>query len=139
MKILVTPTSITPDSDIPAIKKLRSFASSLVFNSSGKALSEEDLIPLLDDCVGCIAGVDHFTARVIESAKSLKVISRYGVGVDQVDLAAAKAKNIIVCNTPGVNANAVADLAFALLLSAARKVHILDRKIREGQWPRSIG
>ncbi|MDR0497360.1 MAG: phosphoglycerate dehydrogenase, partial [Treponema sp.] len=55
------------------------------------------------------------------------------------DLAAAKAKNIIVCNTPGVNANAVADLAFALLLSAARKVHILDRRIREGKWPRSIG
>jgi D-3-phosphoglycerate dehydrogenase len=59
--------------------------------------------------------------------------------VDQVDLAAAKANNIIVCNTPGANAQSVADLAFALLLSVARKVHILDKKTREGLWPRSQG
>jgi D-3-phosphoglycerate dehydrogenase len=139
MKILVTPTSLKPDTDIPAMKKLRSFADSLVFNSTGKPLSEDRLISLLDGCEGCIAGLDNFSAKVMESAGSLKVISRYGIGVDQVDLATAKAKNIVVCNTPGANANAVADLAFALLLSIARKVSILDRKTREGQWPRSNG
>jgi D-3-phosphoglycerate dehydrogenase len=139
MKILITATSFKPDSDTPAMKKLRSFAGSLVFNSSGKPLSEDELIPLLEGCEGCIAGLDHYTSKVIESAPSLKVISRYGAGVDRVDLAAAKAKNIIVCNTPGANAQAVADLTFALLLCAARKVPVLDRKTREGQWPRSNG
>jgi D-3-phosphoglycerate dehydrogenase len=139
MKILVTPTSLKPDADTPAMNKLRSFASSLVFNPTGKPLSEDGLIPLLDGCEGCIAGLDNFSAKVMDSAGSLKVISRYGIGVDQVDLATAKAKNIVVCNTPGANANAVADLAFALLLNIARKVTILDRKTREGQWPRSNG
>jgi D-3-phosphoglycerate dehydrogenase len=139
MKILVTPTSFKQDSNSPAMEKLRSFASALVFNTSGKALSENDLIPLLADCDGCVAGLDHFTARALEAAPKLKVVSRYGVGFDQVDLAAAKARNIVVCNTPGVNSNAAADLTFALLLSLARRVPILDKKTREGQWPRSIG
>ena len=139
MKILVTPTSFKPDSGSPAMKKLRSFSDSLVFNPGSKPLTEDELIPLLDGCVGCIAGLDHYTAKVIESAKSLKVISRYGVGVNEVDLIAAKAKNIVICNTPGVNAQAVADLVFALLLCVARKVSILDRKTKEGQWPRSNG
>jgi len=139
MKVLVTATSFKPDSNTPAMKKLRSFADSLVFNPSGKPLSEGELIPLLDGCNGCIAGLDYFTAKVIESAGELKVISRYGAGVDRVDLAAAKARNIIVCNTPGANSQAVADLTIALLLCAARKVSVLDRKTREGQWPRSMG
>ena len=139
MKILVTPTSFKQDSNSPAMEKLRSFATTLVFNTSGKALSENDLIPLLADCDGCVAGLDHFTAKALEAAPKLKVISRYGVGFDQVDLAAAKARNIVVCNTPGVNAESVADLTFALLLCLARKVPALDRKTRDGQWPRSIG
>ena len=139
MRILVTPTSFKPDSSSPAMAKLKSFAGSLIFNPAGKPLSQDELIPLLDGCDGCIAGLDYYTADVIKSAGSLKVISRYGVGVDRVDLAAARAKNVVVCNTPGANTNAVADLAFALLLGAARKIPALDRKTREGQWPRSNG
>ena len=131
MKILVTPTSLKPDTDNPAMRKLRAFTNTLVFNTTGKPLPEDALIPLLEGCVGCIAGLDHFTSRVIENVEGLKIISRYGTGVDNVDLAAAKEKNIIVCNTPGVNAQAVGDLTFALLLNIARKVHILDRKTRK--------
>jgi D-3-phosphoglycerate dehydrogenase len=139
MKILVTPTSFRPDSGSLAMKKLQAFSGSLVFNPGGKPLSEDELIPLLEGCVGCIAGLDFYTAKVIESVQDLKVISRYGAGVDRVDLAAAKAKNVLVCNTPGANAEAVADLTFALLLCLVRKVPILDRKTKEGQWPRSNG
>jgi len=139
MKILVTPTSFKPDSESPAMKKLKEFSGSLVFNPGTKPLSEDELIPLLEGCVGCIAGLDHYTSKVMESVKDLKVISRYGAGVDRVDLEAAKAKNIVVCNTPGANAQAVADLTFALLLCVARKVALLDRKTKEGQWPRSSG
>ena len=139
MKILVTPTSFKPDSETPAMQKLKAFAGSLIFNPSGKPLSEDELITLLEACDGCIAGLDYYTPKVLESAKNLKVISRYGVGVDRVDLAAAKARNIVVCNTPGANTQGVADLAFALLLAAARRVPVLDRKTKAGQWPRSTG
>jgi D-3-phosphoglycerate dehydrogenase len=139
MRILVTPTSFGPNSESPAMKKLRSFASRLVFNPAEKPLTESELIPLISDCDGCIAGLDFYTAGVIESAGNLKVISRYGVGVDRVDLAAAKAKNVIVCNTPGANTQAAADLTIGMLLCIARKIPVLDKKTKEGLWTRSTG
>lgn len=139
MKILVTPTSFKPDKGGRALELLRSFSGEIVFNPREKPLSEDELIPLLSGCEGCIAGLDFFTGKVIENAPALKVISRYGVGVDRVDLKAAKEKGVVVCNTPGVNANAVADLTFAMLLCIARKLPFLDRKTREGEWPRTIG
>jgi len=139
MKILVTPASFKPSMVSPALEQLRLFAGELVFNPNNQPLEEDELIPLLKGCDGCIAGLDPFSRRVIESAKDLKVISRYGAGVDNVDLAAASEHGITVCNTPGVNAEAVADLAFGLMLSLARKLPLLDRHTREGKWDRSIG
>ncbi|MCL2410970.1 MAG: phosphoglycerate dehydrogenase [Treponema sp.] len=139
MKVLVTPTSFTSAKGGAAMELLKSFSNDLVFNPHGKPLSEDELIPLIEPCEGFIAGLDYITKKVLQHAPKLKVISRYGVGVDRVDLAAAKEKNIIVCNTPGVNANAAADLAFALLLCVARKIPLLDKKTKQGEWPRSNG
>jgi len=139
MKILVTPVPLGKTSKSPSLQRLRDFASEIVFNPEARPLTESELIPLLSGCDGCIAGLDYFTADVIESAKNLKVISRFGVGYDRIDAEAARRKNIAVCNTPGANAKAVADHTFALLLSAARDVHTLDRKTKAGQWPKSSG
>ena len=139
MKVLVTPTSFKSDKGGTALELLRSFTTDLVFNPHEKPLGEDELIPLLSGCSGYIAGVDFITRKVIENAPDLKVISRYGVGYDRVDLQAAKERHVVVCNTPGANSNAVADLAFALLLCIARKVPMLDRKTKEGQWVRSNG
>jgi D-3-phosphoglycerate dehydrogenase len=139
MKILVTPSSLKPGSDNPALEELRAFADEIVFNPYGRPMQEDEIIPLLDGCDGCLAGLDFITAKVINSCPSLKVISRYGVGVDRVDIDAASARNVAVCNTPGANAQAVADLTFALILAVARKIPTLDRTTREGQWIRSTG
>ena len=143
MKILVSPTSFRPDSSSPAADLLRDFASrrggEIVYNPYGRPLGGDELISLLRGCSGFIAGLDFITRQVIDSCGDLRVISRYGAGVDRVDLDAAKAKNIPVCNTPGANAQAVADLAFALTLCAARRVPLLDRKTKEGAWPRFTG
>jgi D-3-phosphoglycerate dehydrogenase len=143
MKILITPTSFRADNTGAEMEQLRRFAlehhGELVFNPSGKPLTEEELIPLVRDCEGYIAGLDFITKKVIDACNVLKVISRYGAGVDRVDIKAARAKNILVCNTPGANAQAVADLTLALILCAARKMPMLDRKTREGQWIRSTG
>jgi D-3-phosphoglycerate dehydrogenase len=143
MKILVTPTSFKADSTGPGMNLLRQFArehnGELVFNPTGKPLIEDELIPLIKDCEGYIAGLDFVTEKVIDACTSLKVISRYGAGVDRVDLAAAKERGIAVCNTPGANAQAVADLTLALILCVARRIPMLDRKTKEGQWVRSNG
>ena len=139
MKILVTPTSLKPGVRTHALERLQTFADTIVFNPQPRPLTEDELIPFLEGCDGCVAGLDAYTRKVIEKTSALKVISRYGIGIDNVDLAAAKEKKITVCNTPGANSQAVADLTFALLLCAARKVAVLDHKTKEGQWPRSTG
>ncbi|MDR2303225.1 MAG: phosphoglycerate dehydrogenase [Treponema sp.] len=138
MKIAVTATSLKPG-ESGVLNRLEAFADEIVYNPYGRPLSEDELIPFLQGCEGYIAGLDYITKKVINSVDKLKVISRYGAGVDRIDLEAARTRGIIVCNTPGVNAQAVADLAMGLMLSLARKIHMLDKKTREGQWIRSTG
>ena len=101
MKILVTATSFNPERVTPALERLREFADEIVFNPQGRPLTEDELAPLLAGCDGYIAGLDFITDRALAGGDRLKVISRYGVGVDRVDLGAAKARGIRVCNTPG--------------------------------------
>lgn len=139
MKILVTPTSLQPGKGGKALEELQNFCQDLIFNTTGHPLSEAELIPLLKDCDGYIAGLDFVTANVISACPNLKVISRYGAGYDRVDIQAAKAHKIPVTNTPGVNAEAVGELAFALALSAARRIPYLHSSTCSGEWVRSTG
>ncbi|HML38726.1 MAG TPA: phosphoglycerate dehydrogenase [Bacillota bacterium] len=139
MKILVTPTSMQPGKGSAALEALKAFSNDLVFNTTGKPLTEDELLPLLKDCDGYIAGLDFITENVLKSCGRLKVISRYGAGYDRVDIGAAKTLSIPVTNTPGVNAEAVGELAFGLILSVARKIPYLNSSLREGGWVRSTG
>lgn len=139
MKILVTPTSLQPGKNEKMLDYLRSFSTDLVFNQSGRPLTGAELKDLLRDCDGYIAGVDKIDAEALSDCPKLKIISRYGVGVDGVDLEAASARGITVTNTPGANSEAVGELAFAMILALARKIPYLDIKTREGEWVRSTG
>ncbi|HYE67778.1 MAG TPA: phosphoglycerate dehydrogenase [Anaerovoracaceae bacterium] len=139
MKILVTPTSMQPGKSSKALEALMAFSNDLLFNTTGKPLTEEELLPLIKDCDGYIAGLDFVTEKALKSCEHLKVISRYGAGYDRVDIAAAKALSIPVTNTPGVNAEAVGELAFGLILSVARRIPYLHASTREGGWVRSTG
>ena len=100
---------------------------------------EEELIDLLRGVVGVIVSSDPFTARVLQAADDLKVISRTGVGYDAIDVGAATARGIVVCTTPGVNRHAVADLALALILCCARKLAQNLAEVRRGGWTRHEG
>jgi len=140
MKILVTPTSLGPQSKLPAMAQLRDAADDIVYNTTGAPLKADQLIPLLADVDGVVAGLDDYTAEVIAAAgPRLKVISRYGTGVDRVDLDAAAARGILVKTTPGANSVAVAELALGLMFALARHIPALDRAVRDGGWPRSTG
>lgn len=105
----------------------------------GQKLKEAEMLSLVADVDGIICGEDEITARVITAAPRLKVISKFGVGVDKIDVAAATARKIAVCNTPGANDNSVADMAFCLLLAVARKVTLADQKTRAGVWQPIVG
>ena len=140
MKILVTPTSMCKNKDSDILKVLKKYADEIVFNPKDHPLSPEELIPLLDGVDGYIAGLDYITREVIEKAPaSLKIISRYGTGIERVDVKAAGEKGIIVSNTPGVNSESVADMAFGLLISIARSIPFLNGQVKAGKWPRTTG
>ena len=139
MKILVTPTSMQPGKNEKMLDLLRGFSEDLVFNPFGKPLTEDELIPLLRDCDGFLAGLDFITEKVLDECPHLKVISRYGAGYDRVDIEAAKKRGIIVTNTPGVNSQAVAELTFGLIISLARKIPSLDASTKSGGWVRNVG
>jgi phosphoglycerate dehydrogenase-like enzyme len=74
------------------------------------------------------------TAEVIERAPNLKLIQKIGVGVNTIDLEAARARGIAVCNMPGTNSQAVAEMTLLLMLSVLRKQTVIDRACRSGQW-----
>tara|TARA_R110000868_G_scaffold152537_2_gene377671 strand:+ start:26987 stop:27946 length:960 start_codon:yes stop_codon:yes gene_type:complete len=85
-----------------------------------------------------LAGAEIYSREVLQQLPDLKVISRYGVGFDAVDLAAADAQNIVVTITPGVNHHSVAEQAFALLMGIARMTRTQDRAVRSGEWEREL-
>ena len=97
--------------------------------------NEERLVELAKDVEAIIVrSKPKVTRKVIEAAPRLKVIGRAGVGLDNIDLEAAKERGIKVVNSPGASSRSVAELAVALMFNVARKIAFADRKMREGQW-----
>jgi D-3-phosphoglycerate dehydrogenase len=97
-------------------------------------LKESELIEIIHRFDGVIAGDDEFTARVLEQGKRLKMISKWGVGTDGIDRESAKRLGIRVSNTPDVFADEVADVVLGYVILLARRLHEIDRMVRQGQW-----
>jgi phosphoglycerate dehydrogenase-like enzyme len=105
-----------------------------VFNLWHGGRTEEEMIDLLQGIDAAIVGLDPFTAKVMDASPSLKVISRSGVGYDEIDVQAATERGIAVCTTPGVNHHAVAEYAMALMLQCSRKLFENLLEARNGGW-----
>lgn len=136
--VLVTPRSFG-DRGKAALGILNDAGCNVMLNPYGRYLTEDELMCLSEDVDGIIAGLDPITSRVLRHGKRLKVISRYGVGIDTVDLSTATELGIVVTNTPGANSTAVAELSLALMLDVARHVSEADREVRGGAWRRYTG
>jgi len=104
-------------------------------------LTTEELVPLLEGIDAVLASMDPFTPAVLEAApaRHLKIISRWGVGYDAIDVPAATRLGIVVAFTPGLLNDAVADYTFALLLALARRVHEAHADMRQGGWHSLFG
>ncbi len=102
-------------------------------------VTEDHLAELIKDVDGLITGLEKVTPKVLENANRLKVISAGGVGFDHIDLDAATAKGIAVCNCAGCNNRSVAELAFGMMLSLSRQIYQSDRAMRNGEWGRFTG
>jgi phosphoglycerate dehydrogenase-like enzyme len=137
-RLLVTPTSFGKSQ--PALRtELEAQVGEVIYNDSGKPLNAEQMARLLVGMDGVIAGLDQLDAVALAGADRLKVIARYGVGLDNVDLAEARRRGIVVTYTPGANAVSVAELTIGLLLALARRLPEAFVATRQGEWPRLAG
>lgn len=137
-RLLVTPTSYGKN-DARLKTELEALVGEVIYNPTGKPLTSAEVAALLPGIDGYIAGLDVLDADALKTADKLKVIARYGVGFDNVDLEAAKSKNIVVTNTPGANSVSVAELALGLILALARQIPEAVDAVHQGKWPRYSG
>ncbi|MDR9365953.1 MAG: phosphoglycerate dehydrogenase [Balneolaceae bacterium] len=108
-------------------------------NPFGRKLSEEEAIDVIKGAEGLIAGTEPLTENVLNQLPDLKVISRCGTGMNNVDLEAAKKHGIKVFNTPTIHVDGVAELALTGTLASLRKLIKNDKTVRTGEWSKSMG
>lgn len=124
-----------------ALELLRDAGCQLIRPPKFGPLTAPELLPLLPGIDAVLASMDHFNADVLGApeAASLKLISRWGVGYDAIDVPTATRQGIVVAYTPGLLNDAVADYAMALLFALARRVHEGHLSMREGRWASGWG
>lgn len=110
-----------------------------VINPLGRKLKEPELAELASSFGVIIAGTEPNTAKVMDNAPHLRLISRVGIGLDSVDLHAARDRQILVSYTPDAPAPAVAELTIGMMLSLLRSIAQTDRGMRNGVWRRYMG
>jgi D-3-phosphoglycerate dehydrogenase len=137
-KILITPRSFRESGEAP-LRFLREKGFEIVENSTGKTLDEAQMCALCADIEGLVVGIDPVTRKVLESAPKLRAISKYGAGLDNVDLVAAAERGVQVRAAVGTNARSVAELAIGLMFAMARHLVPAGATTKAGGWGRTRG
>ena len=136
-RVLVT--SWIVEESHPELERLRAIGCEIVNERRPSHHTEAEMRALIRGVDAVIAASDAYTESVLDAADRLKIIARVGVGYDAIDLKAATRHGVIVSTTPGANHEAVADLAFGLMLALARYIPLHDRLVRTGTWQRHTG
>lgn len=138
IKVLLTSTSFQ---DTPGKHQELLEAQGYSVDTLRGPIKESVLLPIIGDYDAVICGDDEYTREVIETGikGKLRFISKYGVGLDKIDLVAAKELGVAVTNCPGVNQTSVAEHVLALILTYEKNVHLQHQTTSEGKWTRLIG
>lgn len=111
----------------------------IILASVKEHLSENDLLPIIENIDGVICGDDYFTEEVIKRAKKLRVISKWGTGIDTIDQDACKKYGIKLYNTPNAFTEPVSDTVLGFILCYARNIILSDQEIKKGKWNKVLG
>lgn len=135
-KILITPRSFSKAKD-KADELLRDYEEiEIIENNTGQTLSEDQMVELCADIDGIIVGIDPMNERVLKSAKNLKAISKYGAGLDNIDLDVAKELGIEVDRAVATNATSVAEVAIGHMFAISRNIVPAAHSVKTGGWDR---
>ena len=135
--VAVASRSFSKNDDL--VKNLQSKYSSVIFNDFGKTLQGDELVDFLMPATKAIIGIEDLTEPILAKLTKLKVISKYGVGLNNLDLKLLKKRNIRLGFTPGVNKQSVAELALTLILIGLKKIHDNNIDIINGNWCQEKG
>lgn len=137
-RILITPRSLT--SEPPAeLDVLRAAGHELVFSTPGQIPDESELLRLVPNIEGWLAGVEPISPAVIAAAGNLRVISRNGSGIDNLPLTETTARGVTIERAMAANATGVAELTVGLIFAACRHIPEVSHGVRQGGWPRLKG
>ena len=138
MSIFVATSSFASYSSLP-LELFNQEGLVVKINPTGRKITSDELLSSAKDCIGLIAGTEQYSKDVLSKMKNLKVISRLGVGIDNIDINEAKKLNIKVFTTQTSPSLAVAELTISLILNLARKIPLMNAQMKEGKWEKSMG
>lgn len=110
-----------------------------VVNSEGKRVQGDDLVEYFKDTEAAIIGLEQITGEILDRLPSLKIIAKYGVGLDNVDIEACKARNIEIGWTGGVNRRSVAEMALGFMLALSRNLYMTSNQLKDLVWNKNGG
>ena len=121
------------------VRSLEAKYSKVIFNNTGKTLQDQELVHFLSSADKAIIGIEQMSAEVLQQLPKLKVISKYGVGINNLDIDSMTSQGVKLGFTPGVNKQSVAELALTLTMISLRKIHNNHTEIGKGIWSQEKG
>lgn len=137
MKVVVTSPSFSKHPML--IKDMEAKFDNFVLNTEGRRFNEDELIKYIGDAEAAIVGLDQVTPKVLDACPNLKIVSKYGVGLDNVNIAACKERNIAIGWTGGVNKLSVAEMFLGNALSLLRNLTYTSNLLKGGEWKKDGG
>ena len=138
-KDIVAVTSRSFSKNASLVNELNKLYSQVFLNETGKTLKDKELINFLENASKAIVGIEDMSANTLAQLPNLRVISKYGVGLNNIDLEFCKSSGIRLGFIPGVNKQSVAELTLTLMLIGLKKIHQNHTQILSGEWPQSKG
>ena len=137
-KIAITLSSFNQD-DPNVIELFERNNLTIKINRLGRTLKSDEILELLQDCSGVVAGTEHYNDEILKKLLDLKVISRCGVGIENIDLEMCRVRGIQVFNVHEGPAKAVAELVIGLALNLLRNITMMNQELKSGIWKKRMG
>ena len=137
MKVKVTTLAFSKNEFL--VNELKKTFPDAVVNEEGKRFNGDELITYLEDADAAIIGLEQITGEILEKLPKLKIIAKYGVGLDNIDLVACQQRNVIIGWTGGVNKKSVAEMTLGFMIGLSRNLFTTSNLLRELIWNKSGG
>jgi phosphoglycerate dehydrogenase-like enzyme len=136
-KIVVTTAAFSKNEVL--VREIRSFFPDSLFNFEGKKFNTYELIEFLKDADGAIVGLDQINDEVLSQCPNLKIVSKFGVGLDNININDCKKHNVSIGWTGGVNRTSVAEMTLGFMLMFSRNLYITSNQLKADLWNKSGG